>query len=93
MARFISNEIMLDILSEVQKQQIILLDAGFCAHLDANIHENTSWDVDPGGSHISFELIVFDGDQIDKRYEFDPRETEEQVRAWLALLIADVNAL
>ena len=84
---------MLGILVEIQKQQIRILKAGFSVHLDVNILENGSWDDNPNGNHISIDLTVFDGNDIRKTYEFNPCETEEQNRAWLSLLVADVNAM
>ena len=93
MSHFLSEEFMLGLLREIQPQQSRILRAGFSAHLDVNTNDHSSLDDDPQGHHITIDLTVFDGSDIKKTYEFDPLETEEQNRARLSLLIADVNAM
>lgn len=91
MANYLPNETMLSLMEEVQREQRALIFAGRSAHLDANVHENTF--PSDGGSHITFTLVVFDDNTLDKTYDFTATDTEEQNRARLALLVADINAL
>lgn len=91
MANYLSNEIMLELLKEVQQKQIDLLNAGRTAHLDAGVYENTF--PSDGETHINFSVCVFDGDIIDKTYDFMAGDTEEQNRARIATLVADINAI
>ena len=91
MANYLPNETMLEILKDVQREQSALIGIGRSAHLDVNIHENTF--PSDSGTHITFTLTVFDGNTLDKTYDFTATDTEEQNRARLALLVADINAL
>lgn len=91
MANYLSNEIMLELLKEVQQKQIDLLNAGLSSHLDANVHENTF--PSDGGTHITFTAHVFEGNTLVKTYDFTATETEEQNRALIATLVADINAI
>ena len=90
MANYLSNETMLELLKEAQQKQIELLNAGLSAHLDANLHENTF--PSDGGTHISFDMYVFDGNMLDKTYNFSATDSERQNRALFATLVADINA-
>lgn len=91
MTDYLSNETMLSLMEEVQREQRALIFAGRSAHLDVNIHENTF--PSDSGTHITFTLTVFDDNTLDKTYDFTATDTEEQNRARLALLVADINAL
>ncbi len=92
MANYLSNEIMLELLKEVQQKQIDLLNAGLSSHLDANVHENTF--PSDGGAHIiTFDLFIFDGDTLKSSYDFTATDSEEQNRARIVALVADMNAM
>ena len=82
---------MLELLKEVQQKQIDLLNAGLSSHLDANVHENTF--PSDGGAHITFDLFIFDGDTLKSSYGFTATDTEEQNRARIVALVADMNAI
>jgi len=91
MANYLSNETMLSLMEEVQREQRALIFAGRSAHLDANVHENTF--PSDGGTHITFTVHIFEGHKLVKTYDFTATETEEQNRALIASLVADINAV
>ena len=91
MSNYLSNETMLEFLKQVQREQAALVSIGRSAHLDVNVHENTF--PSDGGTHITFGLTVFEGDTLSSQYEFNAGDTEEQIQARIASLVADINAL
>ena len=88
--KHISDEFMLDMLSKVQPLQSDILKSGRSAHLDAHVHKGL-WD--PSDTHISFDVIVFEGNTLVKNFEFSSCDTEEEVEAVLASFVAYVHAL
>lgn len=91
MSNYLSNETMLELLKEVQLEQRALVHIGRSAHLTANVLENTF--PSDGGTHITFTVYIFEGNTLVKTYDFTATETEEQNRAVLASLVADINAI
>lgn len=81
---------MLDTLKKVQALQVSILEAGYSAHIDANIHQN--W-MDVTGRHISFELVIFEDNEIIRSFEFSPSDSEDILNATYDLAVAYVKYL
>lgn len=88
--KYLSNAFMLDMLSKVQPYQGKVLATGRSAHIDGHYHE-PFLDDDPGT--IGFDFSVFESNTLVKSFEFSATDTEEQVEAVLATLVAYVNTL
>lgn len=88
--KHISDEFMLDMLSKVQPYQADILKSGRSAHIDASVHEDI-WDT--GETHIDFGVTIFEGHHIVNSFDFCSSDTEEQVEAVFASLVAYVHTL
>lgn len=88
--KHISDEFMLDMLSKVQPYQADVLKSGRSIHIDASVHEDI-WE--PEKTHIDFDVNIFEGHHIVNSFDFSSSETEEQVEAVLASLVAYVHSL
>ena len=81
---------MLDALKRVQALQPIFLNAGYSAHIDANFH--TDW-LDAEHTYITFDLVVFEYNDIIKSFDFSARDTRELVDATCSLAEAYAKSL
>lgn len=81
---------MLDMLAKVQPIQAEILKSGRSAHVDAHVHEDID---DYGKHHIDIDVTIFEGHSIVNSFDFSSNETEEQVEAVLASLVAYVHTL
>lgn len=88
--KYLSDKFMLDMLSRVQPYQAEILKTGRSAHIDAHVHEDF-WD--PSDTHISFDVTVFEDNTLVKNFEFSSGDTEEQIEAVFASLVAYVHSL
>ena len=88
--KHISDEFMLDMLSNVQPYQADILKSGRSAHIDASVHEDI---LEPEKTHIDFDVTIFEGHSIVNSFDFSSNETEEQVEAVFASLVAYVHTL
>ena len=88
--KHLSDEFMLDVLSKVQPYQADVLKSGRSIHIDASVHEDI-WA--PGETHIDFDVNVFEDHSIVNSFDFSSSETEEQVEAVFASLVAYVHSL
>lgn len=82
---YLSNDIMLDMLKKVQELQPTILLAGYSAHIDASVHPDSPFG---DGTHISFELTIFEGTEIVKSFDFNSLETEDILNATYDLAVA-----
>ena len=83
--KYLDDSIMLAMLEKVQPLQIEILKTGQSAHLDGGPH--SQWP-DRTASYISFELTVFEENEIIKSFEFSAMETEEVLDATYGLAVA-----
>jgi len=86
----LSDNYMLEMLSKVQPYQADIVKTGRSAHLDVHYHEH-DWDT-PDHS-ISFDLYVFEHNSLVKTFEFNSADTEEELEAILASVIAYAHSL
>lgn len=86
----LSDAFMLDMLSKVQPYQGKVLATGRSAHIDGHYHDHLPFDMPPT---IDFDFIVFEDNAIVKSFDFNASETQEEVEALFACLVAYVNAL
>lgn len=86
----LSDKFMLDMLSKVQPLQAEILKTGRSAHLDSHYHE---YEWDQPGHDIEFEMYVFEDNSLVKTFDFNARDTEEEVEAVFASLAAYVNSI
>lgn len=87
--KYLSNAFMLDMLSKVQPYQGKVLATGRSAHIDGHYHDHHLF----GTPTIDFDFTVFEENAIVKAFDFSASETQEQVEAIFACLVAYVNAL
>ena len=87
---YLSDSVMLDTLKKVQELQPSLLEARYSAHIDAGVQQN--WP-DVNGHHISFELTIFDGNEIIKSFDFYSSDSESVLNATYELAVAYVKYL
>lgn len=90
MAQYLTNSVMLDALKRIQALQPIILNAGYSAHIDANFH--TDW-LDSSLTYITFDLVVFESNEIVKSFDFTARDTRELIDANCALAEAYAKSL
>lgn len=88
--KYLSDSVMLDTLKKVQELQASILEAGYSAHIDASVHQN--W-MDVTGRHISFELVIFEDNEIIRSFEFSPSDPEGVLNATYDLAVAYVKYL
>lgn len=69
---------MLDTLKKVQALQPSILEAGYSAHIDANVHPN--WP-DEEHTHLSFELTIFEDNEIVNSFDFTASDSEDIINA------------
>ena len=88
--KYLSDKFMLDMLSRVQPYQAEILKTGRSAHVDAHYHVH-EWDTP---DHvIDFDFYVFEDTTLVKSFEFNTGDTEEQIEAVFASLVAYVHSL
>jgi hypothetical protein len=87
--KYLSDSVMLDTLNKVQALQASILKAGYSAHIDANVHQNWM----ETGRHISFELVIFEDNEIIRSFEFSPSDPDGVLNATYDLAVACVNYL
>lgn len=87
---YIPNETMLAMLQKVQPLQAEILKTGHSAHIDAGVHENI-WD--EASTHLSFDVFIYSGHSLIASFCFSSNDTEEQLEATYASLVAFVHAL
>ena len=85
MLTYLSDSIMLDMLKKVQELQPAILKAGYSAHIDATVHQNF---LDAQNTHLSFELTVFEDNEIVKSFDFMSSDSEEVLNATYDLAVA-----
>lgn len=83
------DSVILEALREVQKLQPMLLKKGYSAHLDAAVHNSIGED----GTHLSFELTIFEGNDIIKSFDFSAYDTPDMIEATTAMAVAFTKSL
>lgn len=82
---YLSDSVMLDTLNKVQALQPSILEAGYSAHIDANVHPN--WP-DEENTHLSFELTIFEDNEIIRSFDFMASDPEEVINSTYDLAAA-----
>lgn len=83
------DSVILEALKKVQGLQPELLKKGYSAQLDASIHDNIGED----GTHLSFELTIFEGNDIIKSFDFSAYDTPEMIEATCKMAVAFTKSL
>ena len=83
------DSVILDALKKVQSMQPELLKKGYSAHLDASIHNSIGED----GTHLSFVLTIFEGNDIIKSFDFSAYDTPDMIEATTAIAVAFTKSL
>lgn len=87
---YISDETMLAMLAKVQPLQAEIVKTGHSAHIDASVHEDI-WD--ETSTHISFDVFIYSGHSLIASFCFSSNDTEEQLDATYASLVAFVHTM
>lgn len=87
---YLSDETMLAMLAKVQPLQAEIVKTGHSAHIDASVHEDI-WD--ETSTHISFDVFIYSGHSLIASFCFSSNDTEEQLEATYASLVAFVHTL
>lgn len=82
---YLSDSVMLDALKKVQALQLEILASGHSAHIDANVHPNSPFE---HGTHISFELTIFEGNDIIRSFDFNAIDSEEVINGTCNIAVA-----
>lgn len=87
---YLPNSIMLEMLKKVQNLQSEIIISGRSCHLDAGVHEDLFFE---GGTHISFDVTVFDENELVRQFDFSSNLNEEELNAEYQCLVAYVNRI
>lgn len=81
---------MLEMLTRVQAHQTEILKTGHSAHIDASIHDDI-WEY--GKTHIDFCVYIYDGNSLVREFDFNSLDSEDELEATYATLIAYIKTL
>ena len=87
---YLSNGIMLEMLKKVQNLQAEIIISGRSCHLDAGVYEDHFFEA---GTHISFDVTVFDEHELVREFDFSSNLTEEELKEEYQCLVAYVNRI
>ncbi len=85
MLTYLPDSVMLDTLKKVQELQATILQAGYSAHVDADVHQNI---FNKDDRHLSFELTIFKDTDIIKSFDFMSYDSEDVLVATYDLAVA-----
>ena len=80
---------MLETLQKVQQLQVEVLKTGRDCHVDAGVYVSTL----DSDTHIGFDVIIFEDNEIDKSFEFSYTDSEKELKAELAKFEAYVDRI
>ena len=81
---------MLETLAKVQPLQAEILNSGRSCHVDGSVCKQFFWNK---GTHINFDLTVFEESEIVKQFDFSANMTQRELDAELACLEAYVERI
>lgn len=87
--KHISDEKMLDVLAKVQTQQAFILRKGYSIHIDASVHE----DLVDDEHYIAIDVTFFEENTLINSFDFSALDTEEELEATYAMLVAYIDSL
>lgn len=88
MVKYLSEEFMLDTLKKVQPYQIDIFKSGRHCHVDGGVYVGFG-----SGSHVNFDVTVFEDSEIVRQFEFAANMTEKEIEAELMSLEAYVDRI
>ena len=90
MSRYLSDDVILDMSSKVQKHQGTILKAGYPCHIDATVIDDP---YDPSRHRIGIDCTIFSDSSIIKFFEFNAYDSIEELEEQYQSLVKFVSAI
>ena len=88
--RYLPDSVMLETLAKVQPLQAEILNSGRSCHVDGSVCKQFFWNK---GTHINFDLTVFEELELVRQFEFTADMTERELLAEVESLAAYVDRI
>ena len=88
--QFLPDSVMLETLAKVQPLQAEILKSGRSCHVDGGVSKHLWWSK---GTHINFDLYVFEELEVVRQFEFAADMTERELLAEVESLAAYVDRI